>query len=135
MKTRQILVIENDESIQAITKVSLEIKVGWYVIQAFSGKQGVIKAEIYQPDVILLDVLPNLNGLDILKQLNLNFRTKSIPVILFTTQVKQSYLLQLTKNRVAGVIIKPFDVLTLANQIVQILNWQYQNTTKLLNPK
>lgn len=95
----------------------------------------IVDSEIYQPDAILLDILPNLNGLDVLEKLQRNFRRKSIPVILFTTQIKQSKVIQLKESGVAGVIIKPFNALTLASQIIQILNWQDQDTTKLLNLK
>lgn len=117
-----ILVVENDESIQAITKISLEIEVGWTVIKAVLGNKVLVKAEIYQPDAILLDVLPDLRGLNILKKLKRNFRTKSIPVILFTTQAGQLKILQFEKMEAAGLITKPFNPITLASQIVQILD-------------
>ena len=125
-----ILVIDNEEDIQALTQITLQREFAWTVIKAFSDEEGLVKAEIYQPDVILLDVLPDLNELDVLKRLKINEKTKSIPVILFTTQVEQSKILQFEKTEAAGLITKPFDPLTIASQIVQILARQVNFLSK-----
>ena len=77
MSNRHILVIKDDTGIQAVTEFSLEIEDNWKVTTAFCGKEGLVKARTLHPDVILLDVvMPDINGLDLLKELQKDRVTK-----------------------------------------------------------
>ncbi|VEP16903.1 Two-component system response regulator [Hyella patelloides LEGE 07179] len=122
MSDKNILVIEDDEGIQAVTKFSLEMEDDWKVTSALCGKEGLIKAKSLHPDVILLDlVMPDINGIDILKELQSNQPTKKIPIILFTAKAVTINIPELQDNNVIGIITKPFDCLTLSAKIVNIL--------------
>lgn len=126
MNYRHILVIEDDVGIQAITKFSLEMEQNWVVTTAIHGKDGMLKAKTLNPDVILLDIImPDTNGLDVLQELQNNQATRKIPVILFTAKVMANEIFELKNSRVKDIIIKPFDCLTLARRISDILGWQY----------
>jgi CheY-like chemotaxis protein len=57
MERKRILVVDNEQYIQELTKICLETVVGWEVLTASSGKEGIIQAENHQPDAILLDVM------------------------------------------------------------------------------
>lgn len=76
-----------------------------------------------QPDVILLDLtlLPNGDGLTLLQTLRTNPTTQLILVILFTAAAPADYALKFDFSSVAGVIFKPFNVLRLADQIIEQL--------------
>ena len=126
MGHKHILVIEDDIGIQAVTKFSLEIETNWTVTTAFLGKEGITQAQNQDLDAILLDlIMPDLNGFDVLRELKTNTLTNFIPVILFTAKLIKEEMLQYRKAGVVGIITKPFDCLTLANQISDILGWQY----------
>ena len=121
--SRRILVIEDDIGIQAVTKFSLEMEGNWEVTTALGGKEGLVKARTLHPDVILLDVvMPDINGLDIVKQLQKNQVTQKIPIILFTAKVIENERLELPRSMVKGVITKPFDCLTLSAKISELLD-------------
>lgn len=58
---------------------------GFDVAIAFDGKLGFDKALEFRPDLILLDIMmPKVNGLEMLKKLKSDSKTKKVPVILLT---------------------------------------------------
>jgi DNA-binding NtrC family response regulator len=97
---KRILVIDNEPYIQEVTKICLQTVAGWEIVTASSGQEGLVKAELDQPDAILLDLMmPDMNGLDY-----------------------NSY----SKLGVKGAIAKPFDPLQLASQIATTLGWNQE---------
>lgn len=120
-----ILLIDDEETIQEVVQMGIEIEVGWEVLIAGSGLEGITVAEIQQPDAILLDVMmPDLDGIATLSQLKTNIKTQSIPVIFLTAKVQAVNKNQLQGLGVAGVITKPFNSMTLASRIAKILQWK-----------
>lgn len=127
MTQRTILVIENDTSIQAVTKFSLEMNGHWLVSIANCGKEGLLKAQSMIPDVILLDAIAlNTEKTEILSQLWQDKTTKNIPIVLFTTKLLDLKYLTRQNSNVIGTIYKPFDALALSKNISDILNQKAQ---------
>ena len=125
MNKKHILIIEDDTGIQTVTQFSLEMEEDWQVTTALRGKEGLLKAKKLHPDVILLDILmPDINGLEIIKELQNNQATKKIPIILFTAKAMGNDILKLQNSVVIGIITKPFDCLTLSATISNILDRQ-----------
>ena len=80
----KILFIDDDEALVTIFTAALT-KEGFQVVAANTGQEGINKATTEAPNLILLDqVLPDLSGNDILKQLKLDEKTKNIPVIILS---------------------------------------------------
>jgi CheY-like chemotaxis protein len=120
-----ILLIDDEETIQEVVQVGIEIEVGWEVLIASSGLEGISVAQTQQPDAILLDVMmPELDGISTLSQLQANPKTQLIPVIFLTAKVQAADKNQLQGLGVAGVITKPFNSMTLASRIAKILQWK-----------
>jgi two-component system, OmpR family, alkaline phosphatase synthesis response regulator PhoP len=120
---RRILIIDDEPDIREATQVCLEIARGWEVLTAGSSAEGIAKAAAEQPDAVLLDVMmPDMDGLATFRQMQANPITRHIPVILLTAKAQpadQRHYLQL---EVAAVITKPYDPMTLADQIAEILD-------------
>lgn len=124
MITKKILVVDNEEYIQEVTKICLETTAKWDVITASSGTEGIEKAELEKPDAILLDVMmPDMDGIATFKHLQENSLTKQIPVILLTAKVQNIDRSCYTDLGVKAAIGKPFSPLTLAQEISQVLGW------------
>jgi CheY-like chemotaxis protein len=124
MITKRILVIDNEEYIQEVAKICLETVANWEVITAGSGEEGISQAEAEQPDAILLDVMmPDMDGLTTFEKLQANPATKNIPVILLTAKIQSNDRRRYTELGIKNAIAKPFDPLTLANQVTETLNW------------
>lgn len=123
MSTKHILIIDDDRDIQKATQYSLGMTSDWQAIAATSLKEGLAQAKVRQPDAILLDVkMPDYNSFDILNELKTNSATKSIPIILLSKNLQEQKL-SASNGKIAGVITKPFNPLTLAVQIAATLDW------------
>jgi CheY-like chemotaxis protein len=128
MTTKQILVVDNEQYIQEVAKICLETVAGWEVKTASSGQEGIIKAETYQPDAILLDVMmPEMDGITTFEKLQANPLTKTIPVILLTAKIQASDRRRYTQMGMISAIAKPFNPLELAAEIAVALGWNLEN--------
>lgn len=79
-----VLFIEDDKDQVALYKTKFELE-GFDFLFAYNGKEGLAIAKQQQLGLIFLDIiLPGENGLEILKQLKKDAKTKNIPVVLFT---------------------------------------------------
>ncbi|MGV2827636.1 response regulator [Myxosarcina sp. GI1(2024)] len=124
MNAKRILLIDDEEDIQTLASLCIELESGWELITASSGKEGVAIAETEQPDAILLDVMmPELDGLQTLKKLQINPKTQHIPTIFLTAKSQAADRRRFYAAGAKGVINKPFDSLTLASQIAGFLKW------------
>ena len=121
---RKILIIDDEDDIREVAALSLESIAGWDVVRASSGAQGLTRAASEQPDAILLDVMmPGMDGPTTFHKLRENPATAQIPVLLLTAKVQSSDQRRFADLGVQAVLLKPFDPLTLASQIAQVLGW------------
>jgi len=85
MVKKKILMIDDETDYTSITKVYLEEAGSYEVMVVNRGVQGYAAADIFRPDIILLDIsMPDMSGLDVAKQLADNPELKNIPIIFFT---------------------------------------------------
>ncbi|MGF1588408.1 MAG: response regulator [Pleurocapsa sp.] len=120
--TKKILIIDDDDDIREATQLCLEIVGDWQIITASSGRAGLVEAIAEQPALILLDVMmPDMDGLQTLKELQSNTVTKDIPVIFLTAKAHPAEQRQFTQLKVSGVITKPYDPFELSNRIAEVL--------------
>lgn len=118
--SKKILVVDDDEAIQEVIKTCLEDLAGWQVLLAGSGLEGLRIANSEALDAILLDIsMPKMNGIEMLRKLQENDSTRKIPVFLLTARTVSAHRQQL--EQVAGVIIKPFNIIKLVEQVSQSL--------------
>ena len=116
--TRKILIVDDEDDIREVAQLCLEIVGGWEVTAARSGREALTLVGAVQPDVILMDVMmPDLDGPATFRLLQTNPESRSIPVILLTAKVQPGDRRQFESLGVRGVIAKPFDPLTLADEV------------------
>jgi two-component system, OmpR family, response regulator len=115
---QNILCIDDEEDILEVMKLALEA-VGGFTVNTCSHSRDAVKlAEQLKPDLIMLDVMmPGQDGPSTLKLLQSNDNLVRIPVIFMTARVQQSEVNEYLALGVKGVIAKPFDPMTLANQV------------------
>lgn len=124
MTTKRILVVDNEQYIQEVAQICLETVAGWEVMTASSGKEGITKAETYQPDAILLDVMmPDMDGITTFERLQANPATKGIPVIFLTAKIQSTDRHRYAQMGIMTAIAKPFNPLELASEVSTALGW------------
>jgi CheY-like chemotaxis protein len=118
------LIIDDDDGIREVAKMSLELVAGWDVSTAGSGAEGLARARESPPEGILLDVMmPGLDGPATLSALRADDAIASTPVIFLTAKVQAAERTRFAEMDVAGLIAKPFDPMKLASQIADLLGW------------
>ena len=125
MPPKQILVIDDENDIREVAKLSLQLTENWTVWTANGGAAGTAFALSAAPDAILLDVMmPDMDGPSTLRVLQQQGTTRSIPVIFLTAKVQAADRQKFMQLGVRGIISKPFDPLTLGQQIREMLTWE-----------
>lgn len=118
----KILIIDDEEDFRTITASCLGLLGGAEVVEANCGSMGIRRAEQEQPDVILLDLMmPEMNGIDTLKNMRKNPSIQDIPVIFLTTKGMFEEFAELRELGALAVLTKPFDPMTIGDQIREIL--------------
>jgi CheY-like chemotaxis protein len=121
---RRILLIDDEDDIREVASLTLEATAGWEVVTANSGARGIQTAIIEQPDAIVMDVMmPEMDGPTTFREMQKNPRISHIPVILLTAKVQGVDQRRFADLGVAAVLFKPFDPMTLAQQIADVLHW------------
>ena len=83
--SKLILVVEDQEDNRRIMRDLLS-SVGYEVIEAVTGEEGVAAAETHRPDLILMDIqLPGLDGYEATRQIKANPDLEHIPIIVVTS--------------------------------------------------
>jgi CheY-like chemotaxis protein len=114
----KILHIEDESDIQEVARIALQEVGGFSVEGVSSGREGLAAAKAAMPDLILLDVMmPGMDGPTTLKALRGCPSTASIPVIFMTAKAQRHEIDQYLALGALGVITKPFDPMTLADEI------------------
>ncbi|PLS81200.1 hypothetical protein CYG49_02610 [Candidatus Saccharibacteria bacterium] len=94
----RILIIEDEKILNQAYKTILE-KEGYDVACAYDGAEGLEVAESFNPDLILLDLrMPNVDGVEFLRQYNLTEKHPNVHVIVFSNfdmqkEVDEAYAL------------------------------------------
>lgn len=118
---QRIMHIEDDPSIQEVARVALEIVGGFTVLTCSSGAEGLEKLEAFDPQLILLDVMmPGMDGPETLARLRETVTAATLPVVFMTAKVQSHEVAEYHQLSAAGVIVKPFDPMLLADQIRSI---------------
>lgn len=115
---KRIMHVEDDPSIQAVAKVALEV-VGGFIVETCSGGEEALKAfHSFKPQLVLLDVMmPGMDGPSTLKKMQADFDLTQIPVVFMTAKVQASEIESYKELGAADVVVKPFDPMTLSDQI------------------
>lgn len=122
MPSKRILIIDGEADIREATQICLEITGQWEVLKACNGPEGIAIAMDEIPDAILLDIMmPEMDGLTILKKPQENSKTREIPVIVLTAKAQSSEQRHFNQLNVSSVIAKPYDPMTLSDQISLVL--------------
>ncbi len=119
---RTIMVVDDEPAIETIHRVMLEQQ-GFIVRYSYSGPELFASLEEEKPDLIILDVMmPEMDGLEVLRRLKAAPETSSIPVILLTALDEYDDSLAGYKMGADYYIAKPFTKAQMMTVINHLLN-------------
>jgi CheY-like chemotaxis protein len=120
--SRRLLLVDDDDSIREIARLSLERVGGWEVVAAASGGEAVEIAEAGGVfDAVVLDVMmPGIDGPTTLGRLR-GPLPPAVPAIFLTAKLQPADRARLKALGAAGVIAKPFDPMLLSAELDRIL--------------
>jgi CheY-like chemotaxis protein len=115
---QRVLYVEDEPDIQAVARLALEVVGGLTVKTCSSGEQALNEAPGFAPELVLLDVMmPGMDGPGTLKALRELPELAAVPVVFMTAKVQPQEVAHYTALGALGVIAKPFDPMTLAEQV------------------
>jgi len=114
----QVLVIEDDENTASLVTTYLE-REGFNTLIAHDGEEGLRKAQVHNPDFIILDLmLPKIDGWEICRRLR---RFSNVPILMLTAREEEI-------DRVMGLslgaddyVVKPFSPRELVERVKAIM--------------
>jgi DNA-binding response OmpR family regulator len=117
----KILVIEDDQETAEYIKEVLTTA-EFDVIHSYTGKDVVKKILLYSPDLILLDLtLPDIDGIDLCRELKADFRFQGIPIIMLTARSSTEDKIVGFESGADDYVIKPFEPRELVARIKALL--------------
>jgi len=123
MNVRKILLVDDEDDIRTIARIALVDIGGVEAVVASSGKEALQLAITERPDLVLLDVMmPGLDGPSTLALLRAEPATADIPVVFLTAKVQRDEVARFRALGARGVIAKPFDPMTLLDDVLRALD-------------
>ncbi len=105
---KKALVIEDHPDMLDVLSRQLEM-LGFAVITASNGVDGVEKARGEKPDLILMDIMvPGMDGREATRRIRSNPLVKEIPILVITALFTESELNECMKAGCNDYIVKPF---------------------------
>jgi two-component system phosphate regulon response regulator PhoB len=121
MAKSKILIVEDESSLVDVLSYNLE-REGYEVAVAKEGREGLRKAQMMLPDLVLLDLmLPGISGLDICRELRAAPRTASLPILMLTAKAEESDQIVGFAVGADDYVTKPFSVKVLLQRIKVLL--------------
>ena len=115
---RRVMCVEDDADIRMILEFSLGTVGGYEVCCCPGGRSALAQAPAFRPDLVLLDVMmPDLSGPETLAALRELPVMQGVPVVCLTAKAMPDELEQLLHHGATGLIVKPFDPMTLPADI------------------
>ncbi len=122
-RRRRVLYVDDEPDIRELVTIALQFDDDLEVRTCCSGAEALGMVEEFRPDIVLLDVMmPELDGPGTLARLRLMPGCAGTPVVFFTAKVLPGEIDRFKQLGATAVLAKPFDPLTLAQQVRQMLD-------------
>lgn len=119
----KILIIDDEIQIRRILRLTLEAN-GFRIEEASCGKEGLYKAAVCRPDIIILDLgLPDMDGKQILTGIR---EWSSVPVIVLSVRNEENEKVSALNSGADDYITKPFGV----GELIARINVALRHTSR-----
>ncbi|GDX83338.1 response regulator [Deltaproteobacteria bacterium] len=118
----RVLLVDDEEDLRKIGKLSLERVGRFETIVAAGGQEAIDTLRGGSFDVVLMDLMmPQMDGLSALGLIRADVSLRDTPVIFVTAKVNRTEIERYLAAGAIGVIEKPFDPMTLPRKVTEML--------------
>lgn len=118
---KKILVVDDSESLRMVVQFVLA-KEGYEITTAVDGVDALSKLPSDNFNLIITDLhMPNMDGLELIKQVRKFDEYKYLPILLSTSEDQMSAMQQANKAGITGWIVKPFQPEKLVRAVRKVL--------------
>ncbi|HAG53305.1 MAG TPA: hypothetical protein DCL21_05925 [Alphaproteobacteria bacterium] len=121
-KNMRILVVDDFHTMRRIV-INLLKQLGFSnVVEAGDGKEALEKVHSDKIDLVVSDWnMPNMTGIEFLKELRADERYKSLPFIMVTAEGKKENVIAAVHAGVSNYVVKPFNAATLKEKLTKVV--------------
>ncbi len=124
LNTLSVLVVEDSNAIRSLIVKILKRKGIGKITQASNGKQALDAVTLLRPDLIISDlVMPEMNGVELLGNLQKHPEFKRIPFVVLTSKTEDATFKKIMGMGAADYIRKPFGEQELLVKLKSIAEW------------
>ena len=117
-----MLIVDDQATIRKLTGMFLQNR-GYNTVFADSAEQAIEKLSSERPDIVVTDLyMPNTDGITLTKNIRSCEETRSIAVLMVTSETNRTVLQKASAVGVTAIMAKPFTGEQLAAKIDVILN-------------
>ncbi len=121
MARPRILIIEDERGLTEVLSYNLQ-REGYDVVVAHDGQEGLRKAQMQLPDLVILDLmLPGIDGLEVCRELRAGERTRGVPILMLTAKAEETDQVVGFTMGADDYVTKPFAVKVLMQRIKALL--------------
>ena len=118
MSLNKILHVDDDQDMRTIVHIALSMVGDFQLEQCSDGAEAIEKARDFAPDLLLLDVMmPGMSGEDVNARIRAIDGLEDVKTIYVTAKAEDEFTRSLIQDGALGVITKPFDPMTLSDEI------------------
>lgn len=128
-----LLIVEDNEDFRFYLKDNLKLQ--YAIVEARNGREGFERAISVLPDLVVSDVMmPEMNGIDLCKQLKADRRTSHIPFVMLTARTAEEQKIEGYSCGANDYVTKPFNFEILQSRIKNLIT-QREALQKSLNKR
>lgn len=118
---KKVLIADDEKNLVSALKLAVEAS-GFETAAAYDGAECLTQVALFQPDLILLDILmPVHNGLEICQKLKNDPATRHIPIIILTAGQYLNSAEEASRLGAHSYFLKPFSLESLLAAIREVL--------------
>ncbi|RPI74914.1 MAG: response regulator [Desulfobacteraceae bacterium] len=118
---KTIMTVDDSTSIRQMVSFTLH-EAGYGVVEASDGQDALNKLKANPVDMLLVDLnMPNMNGIDLIRNVRALAQFKFIPIIMLTTESQDNKKQEGKAAGATGWIVKPFQPEQLINVIKKVM--------------
>ncbi|MBM4261479.1 MAG: response regulator [Deltaproteobacteria bacterium] len=118
---KKILIVEDHADMRELLVWQIEL-MGFVAIPAKNGKEGLERALVEKPDLVLMDIMmPQMDGWEATRALRAHADTKDIPILAATALFRDADLKACIDAGCTGYIVKPFTFQELQGRVRELL--------------